>query len=457
MHLHILEVGDRHRIQTNWINHATVAQVTGDIIQQLVLLKLLLLLAPQQNNHVSFLIDILIQIHGIEYSAYIDAVIAWFRLDHICFDINPLEETRVLNFFPAQNIRLGDWDDAKCYLNTSFSSSVLREIYNHFGLEHVANQDGIIRVPTGGRDSRGALCHYRIDAQEMFLFFMTRCKTGFTIENMVNRIFGGYYNRWTYGWRWILFYIDTRYSRILGHQGLLRFRGDFQRFFEVIENYVKTPKWHINVDGERWWSPGLSQMPYRIAFFVDCKIYRTNVPFSGPDGNYVGAPRKRRYATTQEAFYTGHRSRHGLKVETLYLPNGISFVFGPVSCRHHDSSGGASLLDMSGLNRFLERIQHGHYNPPFAAMGDAIYGVNLECIRTYFQSYFPPAQRTEFMRICDAEMKACRQGIEWDYGRNGNVFKISTNPDNFKLAKSNPVSDSDYECLLLRIIGSHAP
>jgi hypothetical protein len=113
---------------------------------------------------------------------------------------------------------------------------------------------------------------------------------------------------------------------------------------------------------------------------------------------------------------------------------------------------------MSGLNCFLERIQHGHYNPPFAAMDDAIYGVNLECICAYFKSYFSAARRTEFMRICDAEMmKGCRQCIEWDYGRNGNVFKISTNPDNFKLAKSNPVSDSDNECLLLHIIGSHDP
>ena len=202
---------------------------------------------------------------------------------------------------------------------------------------------------------------------------------------------------------------------------------------------MKRPKWHETVDGQRWWSPGLATCPYHIAFFVDCKIYRTNVPFSGPVGNYVGSPRKRRYATNQRAFYTGHRSHHGLKVETVFLPNGLSTLFGPVSCSHHDSAGGTSVLDMSGLNEFLVNIQNGVFDPLYAGMGDLIYGVNLQCIRTYFSTYFPPGLRTPYMQICDAEIKACRQGIEWNYAKTAHIFAIYKNPDNFKMGKANRV------------------
>ena len=73
---------------------------------------------------------------------------------------------------------------------------------------------------------------------------MTRLKKGFSIVDMVNRIFGGCYNRLTFGWRWMLFYVDNRYKHLLGHQGLLRFHQNFPVFFECIENFLKRPKWH---------------------------------------------------------------------------------------------------------------------------------------------------------------------------------------------------------------------
>ena len=69
---------------------------------------------------------------------------------------------------------------------------------------------------------------------------------------------------------------------------------------------------------------------------------------------------------------------------------------------------------MSGLNNFLRGIQRNRPNltPPYAGFGDYSYGVNLECLRSYYWVYFPPAQLTEYMTVCDAEFKSCRQGIE---------------------------------------------
>ena len=248
--------------------------------------------------------------------------------------------------------------------------------------------------------------------------------------------------RWEFGFPWMARYLDRRYRNIIGHQNLLRFRHQFPRFFDAIEQFVMRPKWHRNLDNQWWWSPGLAESPMRVFAIIDCKVYKTNVPFSGPRDGDVGAPRKRRYGTAQEAFFTGHRSRRSWKVENVLLPNGISTMFGPVSCRRTDIGGGASVQDMSRLGNFLRLIQRGRpaLTPPYAVLGDFPYGVNMETIRTYYRAYFTPATRTEYMNICDAVFGDVRQGIEWMYGKTENNFKVCSNPNNFKMGQRNPVS-----------------
>lgn len=204
------------------------------------------------------------------------------------------------------------------------------------------------------------------------------------------------------------------------------------------------PKWKTRADGTQWLSPGLSFCPYRSALMVDTKIIDTNVPFSGPsqDIHFLGVPRKMFYKDTQESIFTGYGKRHGMKLETTFMPNAIATVFGPVPCRLHDSSGPDSVQEMSGLGQFLKYIQMGreHLTPPYSGFGDCKYGLNIETLRTYFKVYFPKESCNDKMVACDDEMKAIREGIEWDYGKTGNIFKITKNPDNFKLGKKNPVS-----------------
>lgn len=453
MHLWHQQVSDRHRIQWAWIRDGSAASLAMDLLQQLFILNILITsnAIDPPNLKLSIIVDLLIQLAGIEFGSYCDAVVAWFRLDHLLHDISPLELSRVTYHMPHKDYRLADWDDKESRKNTGFLSATLYEIYNLFGLAQLAGNDGYIRISTGCTDSRGGVCHYRIHTEELFLFFMTRCYTGTDMVDMADRIFGGYVTRWEFGFPWMVRYLDHRYRNIIGHQGLLRYRDQFPRFFEAIEQYVKRPKWHRLDDGTWWWSPGLSACPVKICGFADCTVYKTCKPFSGPDGpgtsgpdgyTYVPAPRKRRYGVTQEAFHTGHRCRDGVKIENFFLPNGISTIFGPVSCRRPDVSGGASVQDMSGLNNFLRGIQRNRPNltPPYAGFGDYSYGVNLECLRSYYWVYFPPAQLTEYMNVCDAEFKSCRQGIEWYYGKTENIFSICKNSNNFKMGQRNPVS-----------------
>ena len=79
---------------------------------------------------------------------------------------------------------------------------------------------------------------------------------------------------------------------------------------------------------------------------------------------------------------------------------------------------------------------HGPH-PLYMAMGDLIYCINADCIRSYYRAYFLLDNLTEFMRYCNAEFRACRQHIEISSGKGDNLFKITESFRSFKLAQSN--------------------
>jgi hypothetical protein len=447
MHLSHKDVGLRHRIQKKWIDDAYAGAFTAQLLHQLIIFQALLVSGTinAPNNNANIIIDFLIQLTSLHHKNYVDFVAVWFQLDHLLHDIDPLEAARAgLPTVPHQALTLDSWDDDRCYKRTSFRRCQLGEIYRLFDLPHCneAGADGYLRIPTGCTNSRGTACNYRIHPEELFLFFMTRCKKNWTIDDMVNEMFGGWCNRWYFAWPWMLKYVDKRYRNILGHQGLLRFIDQFPKYFEAIQRQVMKPKLHQRQNGQWWSTPGLLKCPYRVCLFVDCKIHPTNVPFSGPAGDYEGAPRKIEYDITQEAIYTRYKGRHGTKIESAFMPNGISTIFGPVSCRRHDTSGDDGVMKESGLHDFLEYIQRGlpDLTPPYSGYGDNLYGIDKKCIRSSYRAYFTPDYRDEFMSICDAEMDGCRETIEWNYGKVYNIFKVSKDRDNFKLGKKNPVS-----------------
>jgi hypothetical protein len=72
-------------------------------------------------------------------------------------------------------------------------------------------------------------------------------------------------------------------------------------------------------------------MQWDIFGFIDDSIDRILTPFSGPCGNYEGVARRAKYADAQQAFYSGYVKDHGINVEIIFLPNGLSTLFSPVS------------------------------------------------------------------------------------------------------------------------------
>jgi hypothetical protein len=103
--------------------------------------------------------------------------------------------------------------------------------------------------------------------------------------------------------------------------------------------------------------PGLNFMPWDMYGLIDDTINKILTPFSGLRDDYVGAIHKAEYTDAKQAFNSGYVKDHGIKVETIFFPNGLSTLFELVSARQADTG----VLAMSNLNKFLVQLQRGQF------------------------------------------------------------------------------------------------
>jgi hypothetical protein len=372
-------------------------------------------------------------------------------VDTALHDIPHHEETLPKMMMSPRHLRINDFSDTAARNLTRFNVQELRTLFHHFGFGQYAAQfddtpDMMIPIETGCvRNNRR--CKYLIHAEEVFLFTMIKMAQGFTNAYMVNFIFGGHICRWSHAYRWAIKYLDGRYESILSHSGLLRFVDQFPEFNEAIEKECQRSKRRELVapdeNGNTWIEiPGLLHLPFDVIGFIDDSIDRCSTPMSGPRGDYEGAARKAAYEDAQRAFYTGYKKFHGIKVEAIHLPNGMSFLFGPVSARHND----AGLLLMSNIDNYLAAIQDGKFtvatpdgqrSVTYSVLGDSAYNFGLQCVQSYF---FPHggAELTEAEVRCNFHFKSARMSIEHSFGQLSNLFKICHCKDEVKLGKKIP-------------------
>ena len=278
---------------------------------------------------------------------------------------------------------------------------------------------------------------------------MTKCKMGFGNKDLCDLIFGGRSSRWSFGYPWILAYLDNRYSRTLSHEKLRDYVHLFPEFYQKISEFMqKTATYHYH-DGTAIDRAGLNWCSFQIFGFVDCSIDKVSRPKSGPDGDcYVGAPRKLQQFEMQRSVYTAYKKLHGIKVEIVLLPNGISTVFGPVSARIHDVGG---VMLMSGLDDFLLDIQQNMPWDPYSVFGDSTYNAqHLQCTRSYYRPLAPGVALTAQQELCNTQIKPPRQTIEFSYGEIEGIFQICTQPRSLKLAQRIPYAQEQLRvCHLL--------
>ena len=370
-----------------------------------------------------------------QYARASSLFISLFRLDHELHDIPEDEENNHNPHpLPRQDIRFDSWTNQQCYANTGFTKVQLIRIYDKFELAARVDANGSIRVNTNpnGPGGRNHLFH----PEELFLFMMMTCHTGMTHKKLCEHVFGGNASRWSFGYPWILRYVDTRYRRTLSHEKLRDYVQDFPYFYHKISLFLQKMTTRHNNDGTAIDRPGLNFCPWRIFGFIDCSIDKISRPMSGPAGDYIGAPRRPGQYVIQRSVYTAYKKFHGIKVETVLLPNGITTLYGPVSARIHDVGG---VLLLSNLDNFLWNIQTNMQFAPFSAFGDSTYGAqHLRCIRSYFFPLIPGIALTPEQDVCNNRIKPARQTIEHCYGELETNFRICTQPSSMKLCQSNP-------------------
>jgi hypothetical protein len=165
-----------------------------------------------------------------------------------------------------------------------------------------------------GHMKNGHPCCYQIHMEEVFLFTLCRLATGFTQIHIVGNYIGRDTNCWIYAYPWMLNYLNERYLKIIGYQGLTRFVSNFLHFKHVIEQYVQRNQQQELVDGTMMIAPSLNYMPWNVFGFIDDLVNCISTPFSGPRRDYEGATCKVKYANVQQVFYLRYAKDQGIKV-----------------------------------------------------------------------------------------------------------------------------------------------
>ena len=140
----------------------------------------------------------------------------------------------------------------------------------------------------------------------------------------------------------------------------------------------------------------------------------------------------------------GWKSLHGIKVETVLLPNGIRTVFGLVSARQNNRG----TLNLSGgLNHFLMLIQ-ASLLPELRCMmfGDSIFRGLLQYITTYYRAIAPNLLTAEEVKI-NAAFRAARMPIEKNYGLTSCLFRICDTNRGYQLESSTPLLWNSSGCV----------
>jgi hypothetical protein len=152
---------------------------------------------------------------------------------------------------------------------------------------------------------------------------------------------------------------------------------------------------------------------FNIFGFIDNKCVSTCRPGGGPASDGVGAARND--PLLQRAFYNGWKHHHGLKWQTVDLPNGMNYhVWGPVSLRHND----LYTYGLSDINNIIANSQAGNALQ-YRIYGDSAYAVLIESHMSYAM---PNAHGADaFTNVC---LSSCRETIEWNYGDLARLWKI---------------------------------
>ena len=341
-------------------------------------------------------------------------------------DIDPNVED-VHEYGEPRNRRIEDLSDYQCLQFTRFTKSQLYRILYYF------------RIPPRLRIENHGGRFYNFSGEEVFLFGLTKLALGLNTQFLCISIFGGSSRRWSPAYRWFIFHLYGRYyPNIIGFNGLEREVVNFPYYAKKIVRKFNQERYYIannTFEREEVESTTIDENRFNIAMFVDGSVTETATCGTGPNGDFKGTMRKDDSENNQRAIYSGYKKQHGLTSLSLFLPNGMHYIYGPCSMRENDRW----LVNRSNCNNFLRDLQN--MTPSlggrlYSAYGDNTFQ-NSDCIRRAHEGdALNPLPRD--LELENNGMKSVRISIEHGFGEVSNSFKVCTMFDEFKLHQEQP-------------------
>lgn len=350
----------------------------------------------------------------------------------ICVDLESqlcdiIAQNDIYVFAPPRNRSFADWDEYDCRHRTRFEKNDLIEIYARFNIPNELN------IPAGGGT------FYQFTGEEVFLFALTKMATGLDNVNMCLNIFGGSPGRWSPAFKGFVIYITDRYRNLISIQGLERVVDKFPAFARTIcRKYNSAPE-VFDSQSNTYVSRAetfIDEDDYTVFCIHDGRYQRTSVPGTGPDGDFEDGNRRNNAYIMQAAVYTGYKSLHGLDTIALMTPDGIDYIYEPVSARAGDNGA----MNMGEIDNFLYDIQE-QYEPggrKYKTHGDRIFGLGRCCNRDRLPTPNNPVHRLE--RAGQIRQRQFREYIEHNFTVLLLKSHILTCPNAFRLNARYPVA-----------------
>jgi hypothetical protein len=126
------------------------------------------------------------------------------------------------------------------------------------------------------------------------------------------------------------------------------------------------------------------------------------------------------HVNAQETVYSGWKKLHDIKVETVFLPNGIRTVFVPVLARQNDHG----RLALGGLDSFITLIQVSlPVHERAMLFGDSLFRGLLQSITTFYCTIAPNILIIAELK-CNTALRSARQPIEKNYSLTSCIKKF---------------------------------
>ena len=169
---------------------------------------------------------------------------------------------------------------------------------------------------------------------------------------------------------------------------------------------------------------------FRPFGYIDCTHLETARPGAGPIEVGEGSRRRQGACLIHRAFCNTYVKKHGLKFQSLMLPNGMWASAYGSSVRHND----LGMLNLSALpdqllQYFVENnVALGGDNSFPSMYGDSIYHNTLVVTRKIAN-----AAEGSLEELLNKRMNCGREAVEHGYGQMGEHFKLFEKKRKFQL------------------------